>query len=95
MVCNTSSNNQTTGVTWRRNGKLLADGGKINHVIVDTDNISIVGDPLIGEYNLNISHLTTNNFDTYTCEAVIEGQTYEREFILKKGKLMHTAHYQI
>jgi hypothetical protein len=71
LVC--VDNRQTTNVNWRRNDKLLSDGRTINHFINDTDNKSIVGDPSIGEYNLKISNLTSNDFGNYTCEA---GNTY-------------------
>jgi hypothetical protein len=47
LFCNTSNNNQTTDVSWRRNGKLFSDGRIINHFNNDTDNTSIVGDPLM------------------------------------------------
>jgi hypothetical protein len=93
LVCNTSSNNQTTVVSWRRNGKLLSNGGMINHFNNDTDNTSIVGDPSIGEYNLKISNLTSNDFGNYTCEA---GNTYEiNVLIVKKGKLMHDIKFKM
>jgi len=97
LVCNTSSNNQTTVVTWIRNGKILSDGRIISHFINDTDNISIAGDPSIGEYNLKISNLTSNNFVNYTCEAEIDGNTYEMDFFLidNKGKLMHNIKFKV
>ena len=52
LVC--VDNRQTTSCTWRRNDKLLSDERTINHFNNDTDNISIVGDPSIGECNLKI-----------------------------------------
>jgi hypothetical protein len=91
LVC--VDNRQATSFTWRRNDKLLSDGRKINHFIKDTDNKSIIGDPSIGEYNLKISNLTSNDFGYYTCEA---GNTYEMNvLIVKKGKLMHDIKFKM
>ena len=91
LVC--VDNRQTTSFTWRRNDKLLSDGRTINHFNNDTDNKSIVGDPSIGEYNLKISNLTSNDFGYYTCEA---GNTYEMNVLIdKKGKLMHDIKFKM
>ena len=91
LVC--VDNRQTTSFTWRRNDKLLSDGRKINPMNNDTDNKSVVGDPSIGEYNLKISNLTSNDFGYYTCEA---GNTYEMNvLIVKKGKLMHDIKFKM
>jgi hypothetical protein len=91
LVC--VDNRQATRFTWRRYDKLLSDGRKINHFNKDTDNKSIVGDPSIGEYNLKISNLTSNDFGYYTCEA---GNTYEMNvLIVKKGKLMHDIKFKM
>jgi hypothetical protein len=91
LVC--VDNRQATSFTWRRNDKLLSDGRKINPMNNDTDNKSVVGDPSIGEYNLKISNLTSNDFGYYTCEA---GNTYEMNvLIVKKGKLMHDIKFKM
>jgi hypothetical protein len=77
----------------RKRDKLLSDGRTINHFHNDTDNKSIVGDPSIGEYNLKISNLTSNDFGYYTCEA---GNTYEMNVLIdKKGKLMHDIKFKM
>ena len=91
LVC--VNNRQTTSFTWQRNDKLLSDGRTINHFNNDTNNKSIVGDPSIGEYNLKISNLTSNDFGYYTCEAA---NTYEMNVLIdKKGKLMHDIKFKM
>ena len=95
LVC--VDNLEATSVNWRRNDQLLSDKDTINHFINDTDNISIVGDPSMGEYNLKISNLTSNDFGNYTCEAVVDGNRYEMDFFLidNKGKLMHNIKIKV
>ncbi|CAC5384564.1 unnamed protein product [Mytilus coruscus] len=73
---------------WRRDSTFLSFGLFINTNVLDNTRFKIIGDINKGEYNLQISNIRQEDFDTYWCEIQIKEHVSRTEV-----KLDHIERY--